>query len=77
MVKKQNGSVIRFLFLEGKSHSEIKERLEYTVTLLLRWRPSKIGLTIFNKTSVFDEPHLPSKTATTEHNVTKNRQTTD
>jgi len=37
-----------------------------TVTLLLRWRPSKIGLTSFN---VVARRFL--KTATTEDNVTK------
>jgi len=40
------------------------------VTLLLRRRPSKIGLTSFNV--VFDEPRPGApKTATTEDNVTK------
>jgi len=37
MEKEQYRSVIQFLFLEGKSRSEIKERLVLcTVTLLLR-----------------------------------------
>jgi len=42
--------VIRFLFLEGKLRSEIKERLDavYGDSFLFRWRPSKIGLMSFN-----------------------------
>ena len=47
-----------------------------TVTLLLRWRPSKIYLTSFNViarlTLVFDEPRSGApKTATTEDNANK------
>ena len=47
-----------------------------TVTLLLQWRPSKIGLTSFNvvarRTLVFDEPRPGApKTDTTENNVKK------
>ena len=67
--------MIRFLFLEGKSRSEIKERLDAvygdsspSMATVKNW---------FNefqrgRTSVFDEPRPgASKTATTEENVTK------
>ena len=43
--KRANRSVIRFLFLEGKSCSEIKQRVD---AVYLRLRSSKIGLTSFN-----------------------------
>jgi len=75
MEKEQYRSVIRFLFLEGKSRSEIKERLDAvygdsspSMATVKNW---------FNEfqrghTSVFDEPHPGApKTATTEDNVTK------
>jgi len=44
-----------------------------TVTLLLRWRPSKICLTIFNVVAHGSREPRPGapKTATTEDNVTK------
>jgi len=75
MEKVQYWSVIRFLFLEGKSRSEIKERLDAvygdsssSMATVKNW---------FNefqrgRTSVFDElrPGAP-KTATTEDNMTK------
>ena len=73
MEKEQYRSVIRFLFLEGKSRSEIKERLDAvygdsypSMATVKNW---------FNefqrgRTSVFDEPR-PGKTATTEDNVTR------
>lgn len=75
MEKEQYRSVIRFLFLEGKSRSEIKERLDAvygdsspSMATVKNW---------FNefqrgRTSVFDEqrPGAP-KTATAEDNVTK------
>jgi transposase len=73
--KEQYRSVIRFLFLEGKSRSEIKERLdaEYGAS-----SPSmatvKNWLNEFQRgrTSVFDEPRPgASKIATTEDNVIK------
>jgi len=75
MEKEQYRSVIRFLFLEGKSRSEIKERLDAvygdsspSMATVKNW---------FNefqrgRTSVFDEPRPGApKTATTEDNVTK------
>ena len=74
MEKEQYRSVIRFLFLEGKSRSEIKERLDavygdspLSMSTVKHW---------FNefqrgRTSVFDEPRPGAlKTATTEDNVT-------
>jgi len=75
MEKEQYRSVIRFLFLEGKSRSEIKERLD---AVYGDSSPSIVTLkNCFNefqrgRTSVFDEP-LPGapKTATTEDKVTK------
>ena len=67
--------MIRFLFLEGKSRSEINERLDAvygdsspSMATVKNW---------FNefqrgRTSVFDEPRPgASKTATTKDNVTK------
>ena len=77
--------MIWFLFLEGKSRSEIKEHLDavysessYSMATVKNW---------FNKfqrghTSVFDEPHPGArKMATTEDNVKKSTisywQTTD
>jgi len=73
--KEHYRSVIRFLFLEGKSRSEIKERLDAvygdcspSMATVKNW---------FNefqrgRTSVFDEPRPGApKTATTEDNVTK------
>ena len=75
MEKEQYRSVIRFLFLEGKSRSEIKERLDAvygdsspSMATVKNW---------FNefqrgRTSVCDEPRPGApKTATTEDNVTK------
>ena len=75
MEKEQYRSVIRFLFLEGKSRSEIKERLDAvygdsspSMATVKNW---------FNefqrgRTSVFDEPRAGApKTATTEDNMTK------
>ena len=75
MEKEQYRSVIRFLFLEGKSRSEIKERLDTvygdsssSMATVKNW---------FNefqrgRTSVFDEPRPDApKTATTEDNVIK------
>ena len=74
MEKEQYRSVIRFLFLEGKSRSEIKERLDAvygdsspSIATVKNW---------FNefqrgRTSVFDEPRPGApKTAITEDNVT-------
>jgi len=70
--KEQYRSVIRFMFLEGKSRSEIKERLDGVYgdssPLLKNW---------FNefqrgRTSVFDEPRPGApKKATTEDKVPK------
>ncbi|XP_035222076.1 uncharacterized protein LOC118194963 [Stegodyphus dumicola] len=75
MGKEQYRSVIRFLFLEGKSCSEIKECLNAvygdsspSMATVKNW---------FNefqrgRTSVFDEPHPGApKMATTEDNMTK------
>jgi len=75
MENEQYRSVIRFLFLEGKLLSEIKERLDAvygdsspSMATVKNW---------FNKfqrgrTSVFDGPRPGSpKTTTTEDNVTK------
>jgi len=73
MEKKQYRSVIRFLFLEGKSRSEIKERLDAVYS-----SPSmgtvKNWFNEFQRgrTSAFDEPRPGApKRATTEDNVTK------
>jgi len=75
MEKEQYRSVIRFLFLEGKSRSEIKERLDavygdssHSMATVKNW------LSEFQRgrTSVFDEPRPGApKTATMEDNVTK------
>jgi len=75
MEKEQYRSVTRFLFLRGKSRSEIKERLDAvygdsspSMATVKNW---------FNefqrgRTSVFNEPRPGVlKTATTEHNVIK------
>jgi len=75
MEKEQYRSVIRFLFLEGKSHSETKERSDAvyddsspSMATVKNW---------FNefqrrRRSVFDKPRpVAPKTATTEDNVTK------
>jgi len=75
MENEQYRSVTRFLFLEGKSRSEIKELLDAvygdsspSMATVKNW---------FNefqrgRTSVFDEPRPGApKTATTEANVTK------
>lgn len=75
MEKEQYRSVIRFLFLEGKTRSEIKERLDAvygdsspSMATVKNW---------FNefqrgRTSVFDDPRPGApKTATTEENVKK------
>ncbi|XP_055615357.1 uncharacterized protein LOC129761649 [Toxorhynchites rutilus septentrionalis] len=75
MEKEQYRSVIRSLFLDEKSRSEIKERLDAvygdsspSMATVKNW---------FNefqrgRTSVFDEPRPSApKTATTECNVTK------
>lgn len=44
--------VLNSVVLEGKSYSEIKKRLiaiyDDSLSVLLRWRPSKFGLTSFN-----------------------------
>ena len=75
MEKEQYRSVIRFLFLKGKSRSEIKERLD---AVCGDSSPSMATVkNLFNefqraRTSVFDEPRPGApKTATTEDNVTK------
>ena len=75
MEKEQYRSVIRFLFLEGKSRIEIKERLDAvygdsspSMATVKNW------LDEFQRgrTSFFDEPRSGApKTATTEDNVTK------
>ena len=77
MEKELYRSVIRFFFWKG--YRAAKSESAYTlctVTLLLRWRPSKIGLMSFNivtrRTWVFDEPRSGApKTANTENNVNK------
>jgi len=73
MEKEQYRSVIRFLFLEGKLRSEIKERLDVVYS-----SPSMATVkNWFNefqrgRTSDFNEPRPGApKTATTEDNVTK------
>ena len=73
--KQQYRSVIRFLFLEGKSRSEIKERLD---AVYGDFSPSmetvKNWINEFQRgrTSALDEPHPGApKTATTENNVNK------
>lgn len=75
MEKEQYRSVIRFLFLEGKSRSEIKNRLD---TVYGDSSPSMATVkNWFNefqrgRTSVFDEPRPGApKTATTDENVKK------
>lgn len=75
MKKEQFWSVIRFLFLEGKLRSKIKDRLDAVYS-----DSSPSMATVKNwfkefqrcRTLVFDEtsPSGP-KTATTENNVTK------
>lgn len=75
MENEQYRSVIRFLFLEGKSRSEIKERLDAvygdaspSMATVNNW------FSVFQRgrTSVFDKPHPGApKTATTEDNVVK------
>jgi len=73
MEKEQFRSVIRFLFLEGKSRSEIKERLD---AVYGNYSPSVATVkNWFNefqrgRTSVFDEPR-PGAPKTTEDNVTQ------
>ena len=76
MEKEQYRSVIQFLFLEGKSHSKIKERLDAVygdsspsmVTIKNWFTEFQCG-----RTSVFDEPRPGApKMATMEDNVTKN-----
>jgi len=73
--KEQYRSVIRFLFLEGKSRCENKERLDAVygdssasmATVKNCFNEFKRG-----RTSVFDEPRPGApKTATTEDNKTK------
>ena len=75
MEKEKYRSVIRFLFLEGKSRSEIEERLD-----AVYGESSPSMATIKNwfnefqrgRTSVFDETRAGApKTVTTENNVTK------
>ena len=75
MEKEQYQSVIRFLFSEGKSRSEIKERVD-----AVYGDSSKSMSTVKNwfnefqrgRTSVFDKPRPGApKTATTEDNVTR------
>ena len=75
MEKEQYRSVIRFLFLEGKSRSEIKARLD---AVYHESSPSMATVkTWFNefqhgRTSVFDEPRTGApKTATTKENERK------
>ena len=75
MEQEEYRSVIRFLFLEGQSRSEIKEGLD---TVYSDSSPSMATVkSWFNefqggRTSLFDEPRscFP-KTATTEDNVNK------
>ena len=75
MEKEQYRSVIRFLFLEGKSRSEIKQRLD---AVYGDSSPSEATVkNWFNefrrgRTSVFDEPRPGApKTAATDENVSK------
>ena len=75
MEEEQYRSVIRFLFLEGRSGSEIKGRLDavygdFSPTIAT----VKIWLNEFHRghTSVFDEPRSGTpKSATKENNVKK------
>ncbi|XP_070851595.1 protein GVQW3-like [Drosophila suzukii] len=75
MEKEQYRSVIRFLFLEGKWRSEIKERLDAVYGDSSPSRATvKNWLNEFQRgrTSVFGEPRPgATKTVTTEDNVTK------
>lgn len=75
MEKEQYQSMIRFLFLERKSRSEIREHLgavysdsSLPMSSVKYWfKEFQLG-----RTSIFDEPHPGApKTATTEDNVTK------
>ena len=73
MKKDQYRSLIRFLIWKGNREAKSTSAwMLCTVTLLLRWRPSKIGLTSFNVVArrFLMSPGAP-KTATTEDNVTK------
>jgi len=67
MEKEQCRSVIRFLFLEGKSRREIKERLD-----AVYGDSSPSIATVKNWFNEFQRTGVP-KTATTEDNVTKIR----
>ena len=77
MEKEQYRSVIRFLFLEGKSRNEIKERLDAVYGDF----PSSMATVKnwfhdfqYGRTSVFHEPLLGApKKATTEDNVKNSR----
>jgi len=75
MEKEQYRSVIQFLFLERKSRSEMKKRLDAvygdsspSMATVKNWFKEFQRV----RTSVFDEPRPGApKTATTEDNVTK------
>jgi len=74
MEKEQYRSVIRFLFLEGKSRSEIKERFD---AVYGDSSPSMATVkNLFNefqrgRSSVFDEPRPGAPKTAAEDNVTK------
>ncbi|XP_033226303.1 uncharacterized protein LOC117178883 [Belonocnema kinseyi] len=75
MEKEQYRSVIRFLFLEGKTRSEIKDRFDAvygdsspSIATVKNW----FNEFVRGHTSVFDEPRPGApKTANTEENVNK------
>ena len=69
MEKEQYRSLIRFLFLEGKSCSEIKERIDSPSMTTVKNYFNEFQL---GRTSVFDEPRPGApKMVTTEDNVKK------
>lgn len=75
MEKEQYRSVIRFLFLEGKTRSEIKDRLDAvygdsspSMATVKNW----FNEFVRGRTSVFDEPRPGApKTAATNENIKK------
>ena len=73
--------MIRFLFLEGKSHSKIKKRLDAVYGdshTLMATVKNWFNEFQHGRISVFDEPRLgATKMATTEGNVTKIQGSTD
>lgn len=73
-MEKKTISVGDSILVFGRTIAQLIQRTQwmfYSLTLLLRWWPSKIGLTLSH--DFFDEPSPGAlKTATTEDDVTKN-----